>query len=382
MSTLDKQEHYFGKTMERDEFEGQLESIARSTRNAEAYYRALQGVLAGLEEGHTALVGSATIGFAYTIPPVALLELPEGIVVAGVAPGFQSGGLEPGDLIVSVGERPTAEVLDEMIAITAGSTVHGRRTRAVAHLLAGPTGEPAQVRVIGVDGEERACFPLRFLLEDRGVSRQRFGFLPEHVLVSKLDAATVYVMLPDFEPNRPDELFAALEKFREMPTLVLDLRGNPGGHILSLQRIAALFFPGHPEILRLRVGRHMEPVHAAEAPFQFEGEVRVLIDCRTGSAAELLAAALRDGIGAKLIGRTTAGSTRARRAARLPGGVSLYYASQAEFQRRDGGRVEGVGVAPDIHFLPTREQLADGDFGNSGADPAVRHAATLQQTQQ
>ena len=145
---------------------------------------------------------------------------------------------------------------------------------------------------------------------------------------------------------------------------------------LVLQQAESLGGEVYPHALLLQPVED-DAVHAAEAPYRFEGEVRVLMDARTGSAAELFAAALQDVMGAKLIGRATAGSTRGRRTARLPGGVSLHYAGRAEFQRRNGDRVEGVGVVPDIHFLPTREQLAGGDFGNSAADPAVRHAQNL-----
>ncbi len=377
VATLDKQEHYFAAPGTREAFLDRLEAIARKTADAPGYYRALSDALATLNEGHTGLVGSAKIPFSDTIPPVAVVEIPDGVVVAGVAPGIESGGLRPGDLILSIGRQPVHEVVTERVDQTAGSTPHGRRARAVAHLLAGPTGKPARVTVRGLEGNERVCFPLRFLLDDEGRYRQRFGFLPEEIRAQRADPATGYISLPDFEPGREEEFFEALQPLWAMPILILDLRGNPGGRIQTLQRIAAAFFEKPTELLRMTQGETRETVSSTTAPFTYRGAVRLLVDSRTGSAAELLAAALQDVRGAVVIGRPTAGSTRSRRTARLPGGVLFHYAGRTEFLRLDGTAVEGIGVKPDVDFRPTRESLGDGHFGDAPRDPAVRRALSL-----
>jgi len=377
VATLEKQDHYFATPGDRQAFLERLEGIARTTRDAPGYYRQLSDALATLNEGHTGLVASAAIRFSDTIPPVAVLELPDGFVVAGVAPGSESGGLRPGDLILEVEGQPARDIVTQRVLQTAGSTPHGRRARAVAHLLAGPVDWPAKVRVRDVQGHERFCYPLRFLLDDEGRYRQRFGFLPDEIRAQHADAASGYVSLPDFEPGRDEEFFAALEPMLAMPFLILDLRGNPGGRIQVLQRIAAAFFERPTALLRMAQGGATEEVLSTSAPIFYRGAVRVLIDARTGSAAELLAAALQDVRGAVLIGRTSAGSTRSRRTARLPGGVLFHYAGQAEFLRIDGRPVEGCGVEPDIAFLPTRDALAAGHFGDAPRDPAVQRALSL-----
>jgi len=377
VATLDQQEHYFVHQGERDAFLARMDAIATSTHDATGYYRALADALATLNEGHTGLVGSAKLAFSDTIPPVALLELPEGPVVAGVAPGIERGGLRPGDLLLEVGDAPVHDQLVARLEQTAGSTAHGRRARAVAHLLAGPTGRPAQVMVRDIEGHVRICYPLRFLLDDEGRYRQRFGFLPDQIRTQRIDGATVYIALPDFEPGRAEEFLDSLESLRALPVLVLDLRGNPGGRIHMLQKIAGVFFREPTDLLRMQVADRQEIVRSEPQPFVYQGEVRILIDSRTGSAAELLAAALQDQRKAVIVGRTTAGSTRSRRTARLPGGVLFHYAGRAEFTRLDGSAVEGVGVAPDVRFLPSRDELAEGHYGDASADPAVHRATNL-----
>jgi carboxyl-terminal processing protease len=131
----------------------------------------------------------------------------------------------------------------------------------------------------------------------------------------------------------------------------------------------------HPvDLLLLADGERTEPLRAIPGPFQFRGSLRILVDGRTGSAAELLAAALQDVARATVYGSPTAGSARSRLTLSLPGGVMLHYAGRAEFLRRDGRPVEGAGVVPDVIYGPTRDQLARDAYGDPFLDPAVRLA--------
>ncbi len=374
VETLDRQQHYFADDDRRRAFGERMSEIAREASDARSFYEAASLALAGLGEGHTALVGSPEVPFTATIPPVALLEVEGAVVVAGVAPGVEGGGLREGDLLLAVDGAPVDETLARRFGETPGSTPHGRRARAVANLLAGPTATPARVAVRGADGRERECFPLRFLLDDEGEDRFRFGFLPATLTAMRVSAAAGYLHLPDFHPDRIEELETALEAFRELPTLVLDLRGNPGGRIQTLQRIAGLFLGDAADLVSLVQQRRTEMLRSAPCERPYRGKLRVLIDERTGSAAELLAAALQDLGRALLVGRPTAGSTRSRLSSVLPGGVTFHYAGASEFRRGDGRPIEGTGVRPDLIVIPTREGLARGEHGDPYRDPAVRTA--------
>ncbi len=371
VATLDRQDHYFRSAADRRAFELRLRRIADESVDAETYYAAVADALAGLDEGHTSLAGSAEVPFASTIPPVAIVEADGWPVVAGVAPGVEGGGLKPGDVVLEIGGAAGDRELERRIAVTPGSTEHGRRARAVANLLAGRTDEPARVKVRGIDGRTRDCFPLRFLLDDEGMDRFRFGFLEERVTAVQLGPSTAYVALPDFSPERQRDLEEALRAIGTTPCLVLDLRGNPGGRIRTLQRIAGLFTDRPEEVLRLREGERTEVLRAIPGAVRYRGSLRILVDGRTGSAAELLAAALADLGRARVYGSRTAGSARSRLTLARPGGVLLHYAGRAEFLRRGGEEVEGTGVAPDVAYEPTRDQLARGVYGDPFLDPLV-----------
>ena len=73
----------------------------------------------------------------------------------------------------------------------------------------------------------------------------------------------------------------------------------------------------------------------------------VLVDEGTGSAAEVVAAALHDHGRAELVGAVTAGNGTVRSVKTLSFGGAVAYAT-AEFLTPDGNKVDGVGIIPDV----------------------------------
>ena len=159
--------------------------------------------------------------------------------------------------------------------------------------------------------------------------------------------------------------------------LILDLRGNPGGSSRVLQKIAGPGVAEPCELVLLRDGEREATFSAIASVPRYEGRLYVLVDERTGSASELLAAALQDLDRARVVGRRTAGSTRSRLSTMLPGGVVFHYGASAEFRRAGGERIEGVGVVPDVVVDPEREALAAGSYGDPLRDEAIQRACAL-----
>lgn len=377
LQTLEEQRHYFPDTASREAFAGRLQAIAETSQDPRTFYLAVGTALATLGDGHTGLsLDSAELAPTETVPPVAILEAEDQPVVAGVAPGIEGGGLRPGDLILEIDGIPVRRVLAARLQETTASTPHARRAHSFRNLLAGPTGEPARVKVQGVDGRERMAFPVRFLIDDEGRNRFSFGGQRDTIQAMAIDLVHGYVALPDFQPGRARELGEAIRPLLELPALVLDLRGNPGGLIHTMQEIAGVFVDGGKTLLLLEGGRRTEKLPAIHSKVRYRGRLKVLVDAGTGSAAELLAAALRDVAGARLFGSPTAGSTRPRQSLPLPGGALLYYSGPMQFRRLDGTAVEGAGVAPDLAYVATRAGLAEGGYGDPAVDPLVRLAAS------
>jgi C-terminal processing protease CtpA/Prc len=89
------------------------------------------------------------------------------------------------------------------------------------------------------------------------------------------------------EDTEVDHIFAEARKHR---ALIIDLRGNPGGAVVTLERIISDMFEGEVKVAD-RIGRKdLKPeIAKAHGGDKFTGKVIVILDSGSASAAELLA---------------------------------------------------------------------------------------------
>ena len=188
-----------------------------------------------------------------------------------------------------------------------------------------------QLRLAGARGSK-----IRLLLE-RGprlepdtfsVTLKRNPFEVRSVSVVRMaDSITGFVRLEDFMGNAT-EVHDALKKVRGMGArrVILDLRGNPGGSVISAVEIASEFFPKNTVVFRTR-GRKRD----VDTTFvtKRDGEFRdlsmiVLIDERSASASEALAGSLQDHDRALLVGRRSFGKALMQSIFFLPSGDHVW----------------------------------------------------------
>jgi carboxyl-terminal processing protease len=149
--------------------------------------------------------------------------------------------------------------------------------------------------------------------------------------------------------------------------IVIDLRRNPGGSLVHLQRVAGALLGDDVLLGTRRVANASEPMKSWRFRAPYRGPIAVLTGPSTGSAAEILAAAVQDQRRGKLIGRPTNGSVIPAEMFGLPDGGRMMI-PVSDFVRSDGRRIEGAGVQPDIWVLPTLEDV------RAGRDVALERA--------
>lgn len=172
-----------------------------------------------------------------------------------------------------------------------------------------------------------------------------------------------------------DQLFALA---RKQTTLILDLRGNPGGLIDSLRRMLGNVFPADVPI-GTRVTRKGRVALTAKTrgADAFNGKLIVLIDSGSGSSAELFARVVQIEKRGTVIGDRSAGAVMEALAyASGQGDLDLailygFVVTEADLLMKDGHSLEGAGVTPDELLLPTGQDLA------LGRDPVLARAAKL-----
>jgi carboxyl-terminal processing protease len=147
---------------------------------------------------------------------------------------------------------------------------------------------------------------------------------------------------------------------------VLDLRGNTGGtDVLGMEVASHLLPSARPYYLlsaRDATGKWSppSPVQVLPKPPTYMRALIVLIDHGTFSAADNLAAYLRDERSAIFVGRPTGGGTGAPREVTLArSGAQVSFSTMRVFSPR-GQMIEGAGTTPDITVQWTRSDYSLG----------------------
>ncbi len=139
------------------------------------------------------------------------------------------------------------------------------------------------------------------------------------------------------------------------------MRGNPGGFVAELNRIAELFLPRGLVVYTVESRGEGRRSYLTRSGPALDPSVPlvVLVDDDTASAAELLSAALRDHGRAVLVGTRTAGAVLVSVTFPLPGGAGLSVAVGRMLTPR-GEELEGRGLAPDVWAELTTADLDNG----------------------
>jgi C-terminal processing protease CtpA/Prc len=182
--------------------------------------------------------------------------------------------------------------------------------------------------------------------------------------------------MPEFfvEDHEVDRIFNDARKHK---TLVLDLRGNPGGAVVTLDRMVANLFD-HEVKIADRVGRkELKPeIAKTRGGDIFTGQLIVLVDSISASCAELFPRVIQLEHRGTVIGDRTAGAVMEAR--HYPGSqgmdTKIFYGfsiTEADLTMKDGKSLEHMGVTPDEIMIPTAQDLA------SGKDPVLARALEL-----
>ncbi len=140
-----------------------------------------------------------------------------------------------------------------------------------------------------------------------------------------LDGQTGYVKINRFAATTHEEFVQALRGLlaRKITRLIIDLRQNPGGYLEQAVAIADELLSNSATIVITR-SRTEETISRAEIPGLYEqGELAILVDEGSASAAEILAGAVQDNDRGLVVGRRTYGKGLVQEQFNLDDGSAL-----------------------------------------------------------
>ncbi|HEX8127926.1 MAG TPA: S41 family peptidase [Pyrinomonadaceae bacterium] len=181
------------------------------------------------------------------------------------------------------------------------------------------------------------------------------------------------------EKNQIDKM---MKEVGQHPKFILDLRGNGGGYVSVEEYLAGYLFDYNVKIADMvRRDKTEERVAKSKKDKSFKGELVVLVDSRSASAAEIIARVVQIERRGKVVGDVSSGAVMTSiyvpffsLASSLSDIIFSYVGMSmtiGDVIMRDGSRLEHVGVKPDVPIVPTGLALA------KKTDPVLAHAASL-----
>lgn len=259
----------------------------------------------------------------------------EGLLVQSVAEGgpADKAGVLAGDIITAVDGVPIA----------------GEAREEGADKIAGEAGTQVILTLLGEDGTIRDVTCTRATLHNPSASGKM------------LEGDIGYVRLSNFYSGSADSFRQAVDTLVEQgaKSLIVDVRSDPGGYVTELEKILDYLLPEGP-VFTQKPRWWFRSVYESDADC-IDLPMVAIVNAGTYSAAELLAAQLRESAGAPIVGELTSGKGYSQVTFPLinGGGVGL---STATYCTGGGHSLIGEGIVPDVELsLPEGVALGGED---------------------
>src|ERR1700732_578820 len=384
-------DHYYDPSyngVDWDEVHQRYGPLVEATKRDQEYYALMSQMTSELHDAHTRFSSpeqwknfrrqqGVTVGFSVD-------DVDGKPVVTNVIPGTAAAhaGIEPGRVVLRVNDTPVAERIAEIEKKRLPSSSE-RATRWFIYnrVFAGPPDAPVKVVLQRADGSELEV----------SVRRQIYSAAPD-VTTHVLPSGNVYIRFDGFQHPVTKEFRDALQKYRDAPGLIVDLRRNGGGDLAVLLPIAGYFFRKKTLFAKdsTRTGKPLSSyVGLFKLPLQlyvgkpgdqiYSGPVTILVDAHSASSSEVFAAGMQDTGRAQIIGSQSCGCVLGIARPRVMKGGGGLEMSEVLWFSPKGRKLEGTGIIPDQLVTPTMFDLQRGrDAVLAAAAKSLVKAAVLQ----
>lgn len=270
-------------------------------------------------------------------------DLKKVVVIAPIhgSPAFNAGVL-PGDEIIEVD----------------GKIIAGQSLDTVVKQIRGPIDSEVKLTMLR-DGKRITLNLKRAEIPIKAVTKA--VILPGNIGYIRLDSF--------ISVKAPQEVREALEKVESADGLILDLRNNPGGLLDNSVQIANMFLQGGIIVSTKDSAEHVRPTMASGNPI-YNKPIVTLVNEGSASAAEILAAALKDNQRATLVGDKTFGKGLVQAIQKLDDGSGMNF-SIARYLTAGGADIHKKGVHPNIKVTLSIDDYKAG-IGPWWIDPKFR----------
>lgn len=307
------------------------------------------------------------------------------VTVLNILPGGAAavdGSLNANDRILAVGEGKNGKFVD----------VVGWRLDDVVQIIRGKVGTTVRLQILpagaapGSPEKELALTRSKVTLEAQAAQKEvRKVKRGDHEIpIGVINVPSFY---QDFEAKTSGakdyrsttrdvrKLIEDLQKNDHIEALIMDLRGNGGGHLTEATALSGLFIPGGPIVQLRETGGRVEVLDDPEPSIAWDGPLIVLVDRFSASASEIFAGAIQDYGRGLIVGQQTYGKGSVqnlypldRYALGPDPGFGQLTVTIGKYYRVTGESTQHRGVQPDIS-MPTA--ISTEEVGESTRESAL-----------
>lgn len=252
--------------------------------------------------------------------------------ILSVIPGgpAEQAGILAGERIVRVEEAKTSEVAAEF----------------AADLLRGLEGSYVSITIEGINGQRR----------DLQVQRRRVDVpCVENIHFVDVENRVGYFRLTNFQKTTTRDVENALWKLHRegMRSLIIDVRGNPGGLLSAAVEVADRFLNDGRIVTTRGRNTRENADYTAHRTNTWNLPIAVLIDRDSASASEIFAGAIADRKRGTIVGETSFGKGSVQGIFRMQAANFGLCLTTAKFYSPSGKAISQNGVTPDLEVSPT-----------------------------
>lgn len=237
----------------------------------------------------------------------------------------------------------------DIIAEIDGQSTYGLSVSEAVKKIRGPEGTEVKLRII------------RDKKEDLSFTIKRENITIPSVESKMLDGSIGYIKISRFSDDTVSLARKSAEDLKQQgaKSMILDVRGNPGGLLDSAVGVSSIWLPNGKTVLQEKRDGVVVKTYTASGNPVLEGvPTIVLIDEGSASASEIVAGALKDNGAAKLLGVKSYGKGSVQSVEDLPDGSSLKV-TIARWYTPGGRNIDKEGIEPDNKVEQTNNPAED-----------------------
>ncbi len=303
-------DNYYGKLDEKKLSESAIKGMISSLDDPYSSF---------LDEGSTDSFNESVDGEYVGIGVTVAYEEDYNYIVSMIdnGPG-EKAGLKVGDIILSID----------------GNDCHNLYPSELNKLIDGKIGTKVTVKIKRNDNEKEFSIK-RDVIEIQNVS-------------SKIYNGIGYIIINIFSSNSYDQFSKELKKLekKKIDSLIIDLRDNPGGHLIQARKILNLFFNKKTVLYQIEKEGSKEKVYAMDNKTK-KYPIVILINGETASSAEVVAACFQDNYKKiNIVGTNSYGKGDVQKSLSLNSGTSIKFTVE-KWLTSKGKSVTDKGITPD-----------------------------------